>query len=55
MVVPVAAIDYDGRFAVPVYGPLAAAAALGGLGLARRALSRRPGPAPATPPCRAPG
>jgi hypothetical protein len=36
MVVPVAGIDYDGRFAVPAYGPLAAAAVLGGVGLARR-------------------
>ncbi|HEX8073611.1 MAG TPA: hypothetical protein VF545_01385 [Thermoleophilaceae bacterium] len=47
MVVPVLAIDYDGRFAVPAYGPLAAAAALGAAGLIRR--RRR---APATPPCR---
>ena len=40
LVIPVATLNYDGRFGVPVHGPLAAAAAIGGLGLLRR-LPRR--------------
>jgi 4-amino-4-deoxy-L-arabinose transferase-like glycosyltransferase len=40
LVVPVATINYDGRLGVPAYGPLAAAAALGGWGIARRARAR---------------
>lgn len=42
LVVPVATINYDGRLAVPAYGPLAAAAALGALGTARRVRARLP-------------
>jgi hypothetical protein len=41
LVVPVATINYDGRLGVPAYGPLAAAAALGGWGIARRIGTRR--------------
>jgi hypothetical protein len=39
LAVPVLTHEYDGRFGVPAYGPLACAAAVGALGLARR----RPG------------
>jgi hypothetical protein len=37
LLIPVATLNYDGRFGVPVHGPLAAAAAIGALGAARRA------------------
>lgn len=37
LVIPVATLNYDGRFGVPVHGPLAAAAAIGAVGLLRRA------------------
>jgi Dolichyl-phosphate-mannose-protein mannosyltransferase len=37
LLIPVATLNYDGRFGVPVHGPVAAAAAIGALGLARRA------------------
>ena len=40
LVVPVVTINYDGRLGVPAYGPLAAAAALGGWGTARRVRAR---------------
>jgi hypothetical protein len=36
LVIPVATLNYDGRFGVPAHGPLAAAAAIGALGVARR-------------------
>jgi hypothetical protein len=36
LAIPVATLNYDGRFGVPVHGPLAVAAALGALGVARR-------------------
>ncbi|HKP89105.1 MAG TPA: hypothetical protein VJT75_03940 [Thermoleophilaceae bacterium] len=36
LVIPVATLNYDGRFGVPVHGPLAAAAAIAAFGLARR-------------------
>jgi hypothetical protein len=36
LAIPVATLNYDGRFGVPVHGPLAAAAAIGALGVARR-------------------
>jgi uncharacterized protein YqgC (DUF456 family) len=42
LVVPVTTINYDGRLGVPAYGPLAAAAALGGLGGVRRVRARLP-------------
>jgi hypothetical protein len=40
LVIPVATINYDGRLGIPAYGPLAAAAALGGWGTGRRARAR---------------
>jgi hypothetical protein len=40
LVVPVLTHEYDGRFGVPAYGPLAGAAAFGALGLARRVRAR---------------
>ena len=36
LLIPVATLNYDGRFGVPVHGPLAAAAAIGALGVLRR-------------------
>jgi hypothetical protein len=36
LLIPVATLNYDGRFSVPVQGPLAAAAAIGAWGAARR-------------------
>jgi hypothetical protein len=42
LVVPVLTHEYDGRFGVPAYGPLAGAAALGALGVAERLRARRP-------------
>lgn len=42
LVIPVVTINYDGRLGVPAYGPLAAAAALGALGIARAARARLP-------------
>jgi hypothetical protein len=36
LLIPVATLNYDGRFGVPVHGPLAAAAAIAALGVARR-------------------
>jgi hypothetical protein len=35
LLIPVATLNYDGRFGVPVHGPVAAAAAIGALGAAR--------------------
>ena len=35
LAVPVITLAYDGRLGVPAYGPLAAAAVLGGLGIGR--------------------
>jgi hypothetical protein len=43
LVVPVVTIYYDGRFAVPSFGFVAAAAGLGAWGLAERVISRRAG------------
>jgi hypothetical protein len=40
LVVPVVTFTYDGRLGVPAYGPLAAAAAFGGLGIALAARAR---------------
>ena len=41
LVVPVLTHEYDGRYGVPAYGPLAGAAALGALGVARWVRARR--------------
>jgi hypothetical protein len=45
MLVPIATLSYEGRYAVPAYGPLAAAAALG-----VRAMYERWRPARRSPP-----
>jgi 4-amino-4-deoxy-L-arabinose transferase-like glycosyltransferase len=46
LIVPVVAVNYDGRLGVPSYGFLTAAAALGAWGLAQGIRRRRPPPPP---------
>jgi hypothetical protein len=46
LVLPVATVEFSARTAVPGFGPLAAAAALGGWGVSRKVRSRLPTPPP---------